>query len=87
MSTAVIDMNISMVVLLMVIIGGSEYFLGPVLGAAFYVLVQNWLSSVTNHWFLVMGAIFIVVVLYFEGGLVSLLFSKKEQPGESKGRK
>jgi len=76
-STAVIDMNVSMVVLLMVIIGGSDYFLGPVVGAAFYVLVQNWLSSLTSRWFLVMGAIFIVVVLYLEGGLVSLFLQKK----------
>jgi len=86
-STAVIDMNISMIVLLMAIIGGSEYFLGPILGAAFYVLVQNWLSSLTNRWFLVMGAIFIVVVLYLEGGLISLFIPKKDQPGVSMGGK
>jgi branched-chain amino acid transport system permease protein len=78
-STAVIDMNVSMVVLLMVIIGGSDRFLGPVLGAAFYVLVQNWLSSLTSHWFLVLGAIFIIVVLYLEGGLISL-FRRKKAP-------
>lgn len=79
-STAVIDMNVSMIVLLMVIIGGSEKFLGPILGAAFYVLVQNWLSSMTNRWFLVMGAIFILVVMYLEGGLISLFQSKQSQP-------
>ncbi len=86
-STAVIDMNVSMIVLLMAIIGGSEHFLGPILGAAFYVLVQNWLSSLTNRWFLVMGAIFIVVVLYLEGGLISLFIPKKDQPGASVGGK
>jgi branched-chain amino acid transport system permease protein len=84
-STAVIDMNVSMVVLLMAIIGGSEHFLGPILGAAFYVLVQDWLSSLTNRWFLVMGAIFIIVVLYLEGGLISLFISKKEESAGSAG--
>jgi branched-chain amino acid transport system permease protein len=72
-STAVIDMNVSMTVLLMVIIGGSDHFLGPIVGAAFYVLAQDWLSSMTNRWFLAMGAIFIVVVMYLDGGLISLL--------------
>jgi branched-chain amino acid transport system permease protein len=79
-STAVIDMNVSMIVLLMVIIGGSENFLGPILGAGFYVVVQNWLSSMTNRWFLVMGAIFILVVMYLEGGLISLFQSKYWHP-------
>jgi branched-chain amino acid transport system permease protein len=82
-STAVIDMNVSMTVLLMVIIGGSGHFLGPILGAAFYVLVQDWLSSLTNHWFLVMGAIFIIVVLYLEGGLISLFQQRNVPSAES----
>ena len=86
-STAVIDMNVSMIVLLMVIIGGSEKFLGPILGAAFYVLVQNWLSSMTNRWFLVMGAIFILVVMYLEGGLISLFQSKQSQPEATSERR
>ena len=76
-STAAIDMNISMIVLLMAIIGGTEHFLGPILGAVFYVLVQDWLNSLTSHWFLIMGAIFIAVVLYLEGGLISLFQSPR----------
>jgi len=85
-STAVIDMNVSMIVLLMVIIGGSDHFLGPILGAAFYVLVQDWLSSLTSRWFLIMGAIFIVVVFYLEGGLISLIPSKRSQVGATPER-
>lgn len=76
-STAAIDMNISMIVLLMAIIGGTEHFLGPILGAVFYVLVQDWLNSLTSHWFLIMGAIFIAVVLYLEGGLISIFQSPR----------
>ena len=56
----------------MVIIGGKDRFLGPVLGAGFFLLFQDWISDVTIYWWLFMGTFFIVVVLYLEGGLISL---------------
>jgi branched-chain amino acid transport system permease protein len=72
-ATSVIDANTSFTVLLMTVIGGTGSFLGPVLGVVFYILFQNWLSSLTNYWWLFLGITFIVVVLYAQGGLVSLL--------------
>ena len=45
---------------------------GPVLGAAFFLLFQDWISDLTIYWWLFMGIFFIVVVLYLEGGLISL---------------
>lgn len=71
-ATTCIDNNMSMIPVLMVVIGGSSYFLGPVLGAAFYVVFQDWFSSMTGYWMIVMGGIFIVIILYVQGGLVSL---------------
>jgi branched-chain amino acid transport system permease protein len=70
-------MNTSMTILLMATIGGSGHFLGPVLGAAFYVIFQDWISSLTDHWWILLGIVFIVVVLYFEGGLISLFTNEK----------
>jgi branched-chain amino acid transport system permease protein len=76
-NTRVVDMNTSMTILLMATIGGSGHFLGPVLGAAFYVIFQDWISSLTDHWWILLGIVFIVVVLYFEGGLISLFTNEK----------
>ncbi len=70
-STSCIDMNMSLVVTLMVVIGGTNYFLGPVLGAAFYMVFQNWISHLTKHWWLFMGITFVLMVIYLEGGLFS----------------
>jgi branched-chain amino acid transport system permease protein len=56
----------------MAIIGGTGHFLGPVLGAAFYLVFQDWISSLTKHWWIVMGVLFVLVVLYLQGGLISL---------------
>ena len=52
----------------------------PCSGAAFYVVFQDSLARLTDHWFIWMGILFIVVVLYFENGLVSL-FKRGEAPG------
>jgi len=70
--TSCVDMDMSMSVVLMTVIGGPGHFLGPVLGAAFYVVFQDWISSITKHWWIPMGALFIFVVLYLEGGLISV---------------
>ncbi len=71
-ATSCIDLNMGISVVFMTIIGGPAHFFGPVLGAAFYLLFQDWISGLTKHWWLLLGIVFIVVVLYFEGGLISL---------------
>jgi branched-chain amino acid transport system permease protein len=71
-ATNVLDVHMSFTVLLMAIIGGTGHFLGPVLGAAFFMVFQDWISSVTKHWLLFMGIVFVIVVLYAEGGLIGL---------------
>lgn len=76
-NTACIDLNTSMSVVFMTVIGGSGYFLGPVLGAAFYIVFQNWISSLTKHWWILMGICFVVIVLYLKGGLSSLFMTEK----------
>jgi branched-chain amino acid transport system permease protein len=74
-ATTCIDNNMSMLPVLMVVIGGPGHFLGPILGAAFYVILQDWLSSLTSYWMIVIGAIFILIILYLPEGLVSLFTS------------
>lgn len=74
--TSVVGLDMSLNVVLMTVIGGSGNFLGPVLGAIIYVLFQDWVSSLTKHWWIFMGIFFIVVILYFEGGLISLFKSE-----------
>ncbi len=72
-STSAINFDISMSVVLMSMIGGTGQFLGPAVGAAFYIIVQNWLSSITTYWMILMGLLFVFVVLYLQGGIVSLI--------------
>jgi branched-chain amino acid transport system permease protein len=58
--------------LVMVIIGGAGTLLGPVLGAALVLVLQNLISSYTERWPLLLGAIFILFVLRVPNGIIGL---------------
>ena len=56
-------------VLLMVILGGMGNLVGAMIGAFALVLAQDFFSSLTKHWPLLMGAFVIAVVALLPGGL------------------
>lgn len=59
-------------VLIMVIVGGSGTLIGPILGAAFFMLLEHQLSSYTEAWALFFGLVFIAFVLFAPEGLWGL---------------
>lgn len=78
-------------VLIMVLIGGAGTIVGPVLGAALYVILETVISSYTNSWMMIVGAVFIIFVIFFPKGIVGIgvsvirkLNSKKQQAYEKK---
>jgi branched-chain amino acid transport system permease protein len=56
--------------LMMVITGGIGTLVGPVIGAMVFMLIEDVLSSYTEHWMLFTGAIFVLMVIFLPGGLV-----------------
>jgi branched-chain amino acid transport system permease protein len=56
-------------VLIMVIVGGAGTLVGPILGAMFFLYVQQKLSSYTDSWALFFGVIFILFVLFMPEGI------------------
>jgi branched-chain amino acid transport system permease protein len=59
--------------LLMVIIGGTGTLGGATLGAAAFILLQSFVSTYTERWMLILGASFILFVLFAPGGIVGAL--------------
>jgi len=53
-----------------VLLGGLNTFIGPVIGALSYFWIVDEISAVTEHWQLFVGAIFILIVLFFPDGIV-----------------
>jgi branched-chain amino acid transport system permease protein len=56
--------------LMMVIMGGIGTLVGPILGAMLFILIQEVLSSYTEHWMIFTGVVFILIVIFLPGGLV-----------------
>jgi branched-chain amino acid transport system permease protein len=60
-------------VLIMVIVGGQGTLIGPILGAAFFMLLEHVLSEYTESWALFFGLIFIGFVMFAPQGIWGLL--------------
>jgi len=58
--------------LLFTFLGGSGYFVGPILGAVGMVLSSVLLSEWTAAWLLYLGVLFVAMVMYAPGGLASM---------------
>ncbi|MCC7045800.1 MAG: ATP-binding cassette domain-containing protein [Alphaproteobacteria bacterium] len=58
--------------LAMVVIGGMRSFLGPALGALFFVIFRDYLSSLTENWLLFFGLLFVGFVIFSPTGLVGV---------------
>jgi branched-chain amino acid transport system permease protein len=59
--------------LLMVLAGGAGTIAGPILGAAIVSLLKIWVSSYVTRWVMLLGAIFVMIVLFMPGGIVPTL--------------
>lgn len=59
-------------IMMMVILGGLGSLVGPVFGAAAYLILESVLSRLTEHWQAVLGPILILVVLFSKTGLYGI---------------
>jgi urea transport system permease protein len=56
-----------------VAVGGRGTLVGPVIGAIFVNALKSWATrAFPDLWLIILGAMFILVVLFLPGGLVSL---------------
>jgi branched-chain amino acid transport system permease protein len=72
-SPTALDLPIGTEVVFMAVLGGTGTFLGPFLGAAVFILVQDWLSKTTEHWPFFLGLAFVLMILFAHTGLVGLV--------------
>ena len=76
-STAIINLDKSAEILIFTFVGGRGVFWGPILGASFLTYLNDALSSLTEHWAIIQGAIFVVLVMYAPEGLAGLILQAK----------
>ena len=59
--------------LFMVILGGVAGPHGALMGALAFVLIEEWLAKMTEHWRLIFGPLLILCVFFMRGGIAGLL--------------
>jgi branched-chain amino acid transport system permease protein len=64
-------------VMVMVLLGGMGTLMGPLLGAAVLLFMEEYLAMYTEHWMVILGPFLILVVLFARNGLYGLFFPVK----------
>jgi branched-chain amino acid transport system permease protein len=58
--------------LIMVILGGIGTLNGAIVGAAAFLLTEEWLSGLTEHWKVIFGPLLVLVAVFARGGLIGV---------------
>lgn len=72
-SPAIMHWTRSGEIMVMIILGGMGSLFGPVVGAVAFLLLEDVLSGLTEHWQVILGPILILVVLFAKRGLFGLV--------------
>jgi branched-chain amino acid transport system permease protein len=72
-------------VLLMTLLGGPYVFLGPALGAAILIALNSVVTSFTEYWPVVLGAVLLVLIYVFPGGVTRFFLVGPTAPARAPG--
>ena len=69
-----LQLELSGIVAVMLVLGGERRLYGAFIGAAFFMIVQDWAAAKNPvYWMFVIGGLLMAVVLFLEGGLMGLV--------------
>ena len=78
-SPAYLSIVFSASALIMVILGGAGTLLGPALGSAVIVYLENLVSAYTQRWLFVLGLVYVMVTLFAPEGIVGVARRRRRQ--------
>jgi branched-chain amino acid transport system permease protein len=62
------------------LLGGIYAFSGPIVGAVLFIVIKDLIVRVTVHWSIVLGAVVIMLVMGFRGGVASIVAGMVARP-------
>jgi branched-chain amino acid transport system permease protein len=68
----------------MALIGGTKFFIGPMIGSAIYTFLHAWVTIYTVYWPLTIGSVILVIVLFAPGGVLGLLAETLLRPAKKR---
>jgi len=72
-SPAYMAWTVSGELIVMVLLGGMGTVVGPVVGALVFLLLEEGLKGLTDHWLVILGPIIVLIVLFLKNGLWGIL--------------
>jgi branched-chain amino acid transport system permease protein len=83
-----VELVTSVETLLMVALGGPATLVGPAIGAAIVMFLRYWVSTFIERWYLILGATYIITILYAREGIlgkIEALIARRKEGGEAAG--
>jgi branched-chain amino acid transport system permease protein len=74
-------------IVFMTLVGGTQSFVGPVVGAVFYIWLQDTVSLYWNRWPMVLGIVFALVVLFFRTGITGMVEAGYARLGRGRAKR
>src|SRR5579864_8895197 len=71
-STDAVVLTTSVDALLMAVLGGAGTLVGGAIGASVVLFIREYLSTLMHGWQYVLGGVYVLVILYLPGGLMSI---------------
>ena len=68
-------------ILVMVLMGGMGTLFGPVLGTAVFLLLEEYLAALTEHWMVIFGPFLVLLVLFARRGIYGLIPERNAKNG------
>jgi branched-chain amino acid transport system permease protein len=65
--------------IVMVLLGGMGSLHGAIIGTAAYLLLEEWLAGVTEHWKVIFGPLLVLIVVFARGGLIGVAAELKRR--------
>lgn len=67
------EFHVSEMILVMTVIGGAGNLAASLIGALFYVLAADWLSTLWPRWLMLLGVLLVIISLGMQRGLWGLI--------------
>jgi branched-chain amino acid transport system permease protein len=64
---------------MMCLLGGMGTFFGPFVGAGVFLTLEDVVTTATQHWMAIVGAVFMVFVLFFPAGIWGSFMKRLER--------
>ena len=76
-SPAALSIALSAQVLLMILVGGAGTLFGGIIGAALFVVLQYVISTYTERWLFIVGAVYVLIALYTPQGALGWIRKRR----------